>query len=130
MATGPKLDGAGTAKLNTLLDALAQMQKVHAMVERMANELRNMRPIGMMGMQFKRVAQPLASMLKAQFGMLADQVTGMILVATRGGADAPKVRALREGVAQVRQALEIQVNVVKAKHLVEDGSDEEEVAAH
>ena len=123
------MDGAGTAKMNTLLDALAHTQKVHAIVERMANELRNMRPIGVMGMQFKRTAQPLASLLKAQFGLLSDQVTGMILIATRGGGDAPKVRALRENVAQLRQALEIQVNVVKAKHTIEDGKEEEEVAA-
>ena len=129
MATGPKLDGAGTAKMTTLNDSLAQLQKVHAMTEKMANELRNMRPIGPMGLQFKRVAQPLAATLKAQFGLLSDQVTGMILIATRGGGDQPKVRALREGVAQLRQALEIQVNIVKAKHIVEDGSEEEEVAA-
>ena len=124
MATGPKLDGAGTAKMNTLLDALAQLQKVHGVVEKMAMEVRNMRPVGPMGLQLKRTAQPLASMLKAQFGLLSDQVTGMILVATRGGGDGPKVRSLREGVAQLRQALEIQVNVVKAKHTVEDGKAE------
>ena len=124
MATGPRLDGAGTAKYNTLVDALAQLQKVHGMVERMAMEVRNMKPIGGLGMNFKRIAQPLASMLKAQFGMLSDQVTGMILIATRGGADGPKVRALREGVAQLRQAMEIQVNIVKTKHLVEEGAAE------
>jgi hypothetical protein len=127
MATGPKMDGAGTAKMTTLNDALAQLARVHSVTEKMANELRNMRPIGPMGMQFKRVAQPLQATLKAQFGLLSDQVTGMILVATRGGGDQPKVRTLREGVAQLRQSLEIQVNIVKAKHTIEDGA--EEVAA-
>ena len=129
MATGPKLDGAGTAKMTTLNDALAQLQKVHGVVEKMAMEVRNTRPIGPMSMQFKRVAQPLAAMLKAQFGLLSDQVTGMILIGTRGGPDQPKVRSLREGVAQLRQAMEIQVNLVKAKHTVEDGHAEEETAA-
>ena len=131
MATGPKLDGAGTAKMTTLNDALAQLQRVHGVVEKMAMEVRNMRPVGPMGLQFKRVAQPLAAVLKAQFGLLSDQVIGMILIATRGGGDAPKVRALREGVAQLRQALEIQVNLVKAKHTVDEDADEsaEEVAA-
>lgn len=129
MATGPKLDGAGTAKMTTLNEGLAQLSKVHAIVERMANELRNMRPVGPMGLQFKRTAQPLASLLKAQFGLLSDQVTGMILIATRGGGDGPKVRALRENVAQLRQAMEIQVNLVKAKHTIEDGAAEAEVAA-
>jgi hypothetical protein len=127
MATGPKLDGAGTAKMTTLHDGLAQLQKVHGVVEKMAMEVRNMRPVGPMGLQFKRAAQPLAAMLKAQFGLLSDQVIGMILIATRGGGDGPKVRALRENVAQLRQAMEIQVNVVKAKHTVAEGA--EEVAA-
>ena len=123
MATGPKLDGAGTAKMTTLNDSLAHLTRVHSVVEKMANELRNMRPIGPMGLQFKRVAQPLAAVLKAQFGLLSDQVTGMILIATRGGGDGPKVRALREGVAQLRQALEIQVNLVKAKHTVGEAAE-------
>ena len=127
MATGPKLDGAGTAKMTTLLDSLAQLQKVHGVVEKMAMEVRNMRPLGPMGLQLKRAAQPLAGMLKAQFGLLSDQVTGMILIATRGGGDQPKVRALREGVAQLRQALEIQVNLVKAKHAL--GEEAEDVPA-
>ena len=127
MATGPKLDGAGLAKMNTLVESLAQLQKVHGVVERMAMEVRNMRPIGPMAIQFKRQAQPLAGSLKAQFGMLSDQVTGMILIATRGGGDQMKVRALRENVAQIRQALEIQVNLVKAKHTVEEGAEEETV---
>lgn len=129
MATGPKLDGAGTAKMTTLNDSLAQLQRVHGVVEKMAMEVRNMRPVGPMGLQFKRVAQPLAATLKAQFGLLSDQVIGMILIATRGGGDGPKVRALREGVAQLRQALEIQVNLVKAKHTVGEAQEEEEAAA-
>ena len=128
MATGPKMDGAGTAKMTTLNEALAHLTRVHGVTEKMANELRNMRPIGPMGLQFKRVALPLAATLKAQFGLMSDQVTGMILVATRGGGDAPKVRALREGVAQLRQALEIQINIVKAKHTIEDGTEEEAAA--
>jgi hypothetical protein len=126
MATGPRLDGAGTAKMNTLLESLTLLQGVHSMVERMAMEVRNSKPIGPMGMNFKRVATPLASKLKAQFGMLSDHVTAMILIGTRGGPDQPKVRALREGVAQLRQALEIQVNVVKAKHTI---GEAQEVAA-
>jgi hypothetical protein len=121
MATGPKLDGAGTAKMTTLTEALAQLQSLHAVVERMAMELRNQKPVGPLAPQLKRVATPLASKLKAQFGLLSDQVTGMILIATRGGGDQLKVRALRENVAQLRQGLEIQVSLVKTKHAQDDG---------
>ena len=120
MAAGPRLDGAGQAKLAALNDALAQLQKVHAVVERMAIDVRNMRPITSAIPQFKRIAQPLVGQLKAQFGLLSDQVAQMILAATRGGGDQQKVRALREGVAQLRQALEIHVTQVKAKHAIEE----------
>ena len=85
MATGPRLDGAGQAKLAALTDALAQLHSVHAVVERMAVEVRNQKPVGTMSQQLRRVATPLVGQLKAQFGMLADQVSAMILVATRGG---------------------------------------------
>lgn len=120
MALGPKLDGAGQVKMETLLNALAQIQQLHGVVERMAMEAKNMKPISPLVPQLKRVATPLASGLKAQFGLLSDQVTQMLLAATRGGGDQMRVRALREGVAQVRQALEIQVTLVKNKHTVED----------
>ena len=120
MATGPKLDGAGQVKMETLTNALAQIQQLHAVVERMAMEAKNMKPISPLVPQLKRVATPLASGLKAQFGLLSDQVTQMLLAATRGGGDQMRVRALREGVAQVRQALEIQVTLVKNKHTVEE----------
>lgn len=128
MATGPKLDGAGQAKMTALTDALGQLQAVHSVVERMAMEVRNQKPLGAMAQQLRRVATPLVGQLKPQFGMLADQVSAMILIATRGGGDQMKVRALREQVAQLRQALEVQVTQVKAKHAVDDGKDKPDAA--
>lgn len=128
MATGPRLDGAGQAKMTALTEALAQLQAVHAVVERMAMEVRNQKPLGTMSQQLRRVATPLVGQLKAQFGLLADQVSGMILIATRGGGDQLKVRALREQVAQLRQALEVQVAQVKAKHTVDDAKKAEPTA--
>ena len=120
MATGPRLDGAGQAKMATLNDALAQLQSVHAVVERMAMEVKNAKPVAPLLPQLKRTAQPLVGQLKAQFGLLSDQVAAMLLAATRGGGDQMKVRGLREQVAQLRQALEIQVTLVKNKHSVEE----------
>ena len=40
------------------------------------------------------------------------------LAASRGGSDAVRVRAMREGVAMVKQALEIAVVQTKDKHAV------------
>jgi hypothetical protein len=56
--------------------------------------------------------------------MIADQVTAMLLIATRGGGDQTKVRALRETVAQLRIQLEIAVTKTKEKHTVPEEATE------
>ena len=122
---GPKLDGAGTVKMATLETAFAQAQRVHGIVEQMAMALKRGQPTATYGMQLRRVASPLVGLLKAQFGMISDQVSAMILVATRGGNEQAKVRTLREGVAAVRTALEIAVAKVKELHQQEHGAGED-----
>lgn len=127
MATGPKLDGAGTAKLETLEEAMTHLQRLHGIVERMAVAVRAQQPTAQFGAQLRRAASPLVGLLKGQFGMIAEQVTTMLLIATRGGGDQNKLRALREAVAQLRVQLEVAVTKVKEKHTVEDAvaTDEE-----
>ncbi len=115
---GTKLDGAGTQKMKTLVDALTTIQSIHGMVERMAIDVKNNRGAGIIPSQIKRAAVPLQGQLKGQFGMVADQVSGMIIALGRGGGEQNKVRAAREAVAQIRQALEIMVNKVKDQHSV------------
>ena len=52
--------------------------------------------------------------------MIADQVAVFILNSSRGGGgDQAKMRSMREGVAQIKQAIELSVNKVKATHSVE-----------
>ena len=113
---GVKLDGAGAQKMKTLEEALLSVQRLHGLVERMAIEVKNQRAAGVLPQQIKRMAVPLQGQLKGQFGMIADQVSSMILATGRGGGDQLKVRALRELVAQIRQALEITAN--KEQHAV------------
>ena len=115
-----KLDGAGTQKLKTLEDGLMALSGIHAVVERMANDVKNQRAIGMAPQQVKRLAVPLQGQLKGQFDMIADLVSSMLLVVGRGGSDATKVRALREHVAQLRTAMELAQRRVKEKHAVPD----------
>ena len=115
---GVKLDGAGAQKMKTLEEALLSVQRLHGLVERMAIEVKNQRAAGVLPQQIKRMAVPLQGQLKGQFGMIADQVSSMILATGRGGGDQLKVRALRELVAQIRQALEIAASKVKDKHAV------------
>lgn len=114
-----KLDGAGTQKMKTLEEALVTLQSIHGLVERMAMEMKNKKPLGVMPMQLKRLAAPLVGQLKGQFGMIADQVSTMILVAGRGGGDQAKLRTYREHVAQIRTAIEFAGNKVKKDHAVE-----------
>lgn len=115
---GVKLDGAGAQKMKTLEEALATMQTIHGHVERMAIDVKNQRGAGVIPQQIKRIATPLQGQLKGQFGLIADQVSAMILAAGRGGGEQTKVRALREFVGQIRQALEISATKVKEQHAV------------
>jgi hypothetical protein len=111
-----KLDGAGASKMKTLEEALVALQSIHGMVERMAMEVQNQRPLGVMPQQLKRMAAPLVGQLKGQFGMIADQVSTMLLVGGRGGGDKLKVRSYREHVAQLRTAIEMAQSKVKKDH--------------
>ena len=118
---GPKMDGAGTVKIKTLEEALDKVQTLHGIVERMAVEMRSNKPTQAYGMQLRRQGTPLVGLLKGQFGMISDQVATLILIATRsGGGDQAKLRAMREGVAQVRTALEIAVTRTREAHTIED----------
>lgn len=115
-----KLDGAGIQKLKTIEEAQAVVQTMHGHVERMAIEVKNQRGTGVIPQQIKRIAGPLQGQLKGQFGLIADQVSAMILVLGRGGSDQLRVRAMRECVAQIRQALEIAAFKVGEQHTVTD----------
>ena len=117
---GPKLDGAGQVRMVTLREAEVMLQRCHGIVEGMAMDVKNSRPVSGGVAQFKRAAVPLASKLKGQYGMIADTLTSMILASTRGGGDPVKVRTLREGIASVRQQIEIAIAQVMEKHAVHD----------
>jgi hypothetical protein len=118
MAT--KLDGAGLAKLQTLEKALTMCQRLHGIVEHMAGAQRMQQNVGPFKQQVQRAATPLASLLKPQFEPISDMVTGIVLVATRGGSDGTRVRSLREGVAQVKVQIDAAQSRVRKDHTVSD----------
>ena len=125
---GDKLDGAGLAKMKTLDDAIQLLQRVHGQVESYAMAVQRKQPSSQFLMNVRRTLPSLAENLKAQFGLISDQVTNVNVHATRGGSETMRVRVLREGVAQIKQALEIAVAQTKDKHAVEDekkAADEE-----
>ena len=116
----PTLDGAGTAKMQTHEDALVQLQHVHSIVERFASAVKNKQPTNGFGPQLRRTGGPMVGMLKAQFALIADQMTSLILASTRGSNEQVRIRTLREGVAQMRQQMEIAITQVKNKHAIKE----------
>ena len=118
-----QLTGAGTQLIHTLEEAATYLQRLHGIVEKMAMAHRLQQPIAPFAQQLRRAATPLVGMLKVQYSFLADQVSGLILIATRGGNEQRKVSALREGVAQLRAQLEVATNKVYEQHAVESNED-------
>lgn len=130
MAAGPKLDGAGIQKMKTIDEANMQVQRLHGVVETYALALKRKQPTQLFSMQIKRQLSPLVGMLKPQFGMIADQVAAMNLVAGRGGNEMTKLRILREGIGSLKQALEIAAVRVKENHMVVEEDEAPKNAAH
>ena len=114
-----QLTGVGTQLMHTLEEATTHVQRLHGIVEKMAMAHKLQQPTAPFGPQLRRAATPLVGMLKIQYSFLADQVSGLILVATRGGNEQRKIAALREGVGQIRSALEIAMNKVNEQHAIE-----------
>ena len=128
---GPKLDGAGVQKMNTLDEAATQLQRLHGIVETYALALKRNQPTSLYGMQIKRALSPLVGLLKPQFGLIADQAAALNLVASRGGSEQARLRQLREGVGSLRQQLEIAVVRVKDNHTVrEEPTDPSNTTPH
>lgn len=115
---GARLDGAGQAKLGTLEEAGTMLQRVHGLVEQFGVEVKRNGNTSHYVQQLKRVLPNLIGMLKPQFGMIADQAAAVNLAAGRGASDQMRLRGLREGVAQLRAALEIAEKQVRDKHTV------------
>src|SRR5215207_10018406 len=116
MAPGPKLDGAGVQKMKTLEEAATMLHRVHGLVETYAIAVKKKNPTAHYIQQIRRALPPLIGLLKGQFGMIADQVTAMNLLATRGSNEQTRLRVLREGVGSIRQSLDIAVIRVKENH--------------
>ena len=118
-----KIDGAGLAKLETIEQAVTQVQRLNTIVERMAQSQRNNQPLAQYRQQIQRAAAPIASLLKSQFEPIADMITNVVLISSRGGSDQQKVRSLREAVAQIKVQLEAAESRVRKQHTVEEGQE-------
>jgi hypothetical protein len=113
---GLRLDGAGQAKMKTLDDAMNVLLRVNGLVEQYALQVKRNQSGGTFLQNIRRQLPSLSEMLKGQFGMIADQVMQVNLSSSRGSSEQMRVRALREGVAQIKTALEIAIAHTKEKH--------------
>jgi hypothetical protein len=120
---GLRLDGAGQAKMKTLDDAFSTLLRINGLVEQYALQIKRNQSGSTFLTNIRRQLPHLSEMLKAQFGMIADQVMQTNLVSSRGASEQMRVRALREGVAQVKTALEIAIAHTKEKHELADGKE-------
>lgn len=116
---GLLLDGAGVAKMDTLDKAIVLLQRIHNLTEQMSLAIKQKAPTGQFLANIKRQLPSLAANLKNQFGMISDQATALNLAISRGASEEVRVRTLREGIAQLKQALEIAVTQVKTKHAMD-----------
>jgi hypothetical protein len=115
------MDSAGVNKMKTLDEAMLLLQRIHGIVEQYGMALKRNQPSSVYVMNIRRQLPTLAANLKNQFGMISDQVTAVHLAASRGASEQVRLRNLREGIAQVKQALEIAQTQTKEKHkVVED----------
>lgn len=118
---GAHLDSAGVIKLKTLEEAQTHLQRIHAVVEQYAMAVKRNQPSTVFMMNLRRQLPSLAENLKSQFGLIAEQATQLNLTTSRGGSENQRVRQLREGVAHIRQALEIAVTQTRDRHSVKEG---------
>ncbi|HET9424810.1 MAG TPA: hypothetical protein VFO55_05515 [Gemmatimonadaceae bacterium] len=112
------LDASGTIKMKVLEDALLLVQRLVALNEQYAINAKAGTPSSSLVANMKRQLQTLAANLKSHFGMISDLVTNVIISSSRGASDVNRVRALREGLAQIRQAIDIGMAHTKEKHAV------------
>ena len=128
MAAGPKLVGAGIQKVKTLEDATTMLHRIHGLVETYAIAVKKKQPTSFTIQQIRRALPPLIGLLKGQFGMIADQVATLNLMASRGSNEETRLRVLREGVGSARIAIDIAMVRVKENHAVEEADEKGDAA--
>jgi len=121
-----RLDTPGILKMKVLDDALLLLQRINGIVEQYALAVKRVAPTHTLIQNIRRTLPSLAENLKPQFGWVADQVMALNLAASRGASENQRVRVLREGVALLKQSLEVAMTQTKDRHAIREEKDEEE----
>jgi len=112
------LDSMGTIKMQVLEKAMADVYRLNGLVEQLAANAKQGKPSGSIMTSIKRYLTTMAAQLKAQFGMISDAVTNVYISSSRGSNDQSRARMLKEGIAAIKQAIEIGIAQTKEKHAV------------
>lgn len=112
------LDASGTIKMKVLDDAVLLAQRLNALNEQFALNTKAGTPSASLKASIKRQLMTLAANLKGHFGMISDLVTNVVISSSRGSSDVNRVRAIREGLAQIRQGIDVGMASTRAKHTV------------
>ena len=73
--------------MKTLEAALLLLQRINGLVENYAMALKRNQPTGPFLMNIRRSLPTLAENLKSQFGLIAEQIVGINLAASRGASE-------------------------------------------
>lgn len=112
------LDSMGTIKMGVLDKAMADVYRINGLVEQMAANAKQGKPSPSIMASIKRYLTTMAAQLKSQFGMISDAVTNVYISSSRGSNDQARARVLKEGMAAIKQAIEIGITQTKQKHAV------------
>jgi hypothetical protein len=112
------LDSMGTIKMGVLEKAMADVHRLNALCEQLAVNAKKGAPSTALMQTIKRYLTTLAANLKSQFGMISDTVTNVYISSSRGSSDQTRARMLKEGIANIKQAIEIGIAQTKEKHAV------------
>lgn len=112
------LDSSGTIKMKVLEDAMLLLQRINGLTESYAINAKKGVNSSSIIQNIKRQLITLAANLKSQFGMISDQVTNVYINSSRGASDVGRVRTLREGMAAIKQGIEIGMTQTATKHAV------------
>lgn len=112
------LDSMGTIKMQVLEKAMHDVMRINSLTEQLAANAKKGATSPALVATIKRSLTTLAAQLKAQFGMISDAVTNVYISSSRGSSDQNRARMLKEGIAQIKQAIEIGIAQTKEKHAV------------
>ena len=112
------LDSMGTIKMQALEKAMTDVYRINGLVEQLAANAKQGKPSAAIMASIKRYLTTMAAQLKSQFGMISDAVTNVYISSSRGSSDQTRARSLKEGIAAIKQAIEIGIAQTKDKHAV------------